>query len=221
LSLTQLGTTSPVAVHPPPVERLAGIFFTKGKEMKDETKKALIRLKELKQQAGSTLFERIKLAHQALGDVDFIAERFEGDLFEARDGIQAEFFPDLVIAMDFHKILNIYAEFPDEKVWKRYKYNLLALECEYDENHKSNVPKRTRRAATLGEVEELSDTVKSLSFRLEKRKKENQEKDETISTQNGTIVDLTTELAEATKKIAFLEGRIQELEEQLKRKKSA
>jgi hypothetical protein len=183
--------------------------------MKSETRQNFIRLKELRDQAGNTLFERLRLATACLQDDDFVAEIHRGDIFRAQDAIAGEFFPDMigpsVAKIDFAKMLSIYREFPEEQFWKDHKYNLIAMEILYDEKRKQAAdlePKRSRRAATLKEIEELEGQAKQLGAVIEQRNKLIESKDRMIEQLRQKIEDLTAENA-------YLKGRIAELESQL------
>jgi nitrogen fixation-related uncharacterized protein len=182
-----------------------------------ETRQKMLRLRELRDQAGSTLYERIKLAYECLQDPDFVEEIHGGKMDRAEDAIASEYFPDLVgpavARIDFAKMLAIYRQFSDEQTWKDHKYNLIAMEILYDEKRKrekkDTSPPQTRWAVTRKQWDDLESEKKALERQVKK-------KTDAISAKDEQIEGLRAKVQELESENAYLKGRISQLEAQVK-----
>jgi hypothetical protein len=142
------------------------------KKVKDK----ILRLKELSSQATDNLFERIKLVHQLVNEQEFIAFH-NGDVLEAREALCAEYFKELHGAVDLLVLIDVYNTHSTKKWWSERKYNIKVILNEYrsarKEANSDNQEKRTRRAVTLKQHEELEAEVENLKYKLKESTKEN------------------------------------------------
>ena len=130
--------------------------------MHTATKKAFLRLKELRDQAGPKIYERVSEAAKVMADHDWIIEVHCGDDDVAREAVQHEYFPDLGQLISLQTLLNIIKEFPTENEWKDNRYDLGLLKAMYEERHKVEKPKPTRESVTLQEYREAMDRIQRL-----------------------------------------------------------
>ncbi len=130
--------------------------------MHNATKKAFLRLKELRDQVQRSVYERISLAQQIMTDHDWIIEIHCGDDVRAREAVQNEYFPDLCKLISLETLLNILKEFPTEEEWKENHYDLGLMKALYEERHKVEKPKQTRESVTLQEYRDALDRIQRL-----------------------------------------------------------
>lgn len=139
--------------------------------MKAATKKALIRLKELRGGVESALFDRIDLCKKVLGDWDWIDANHGGDEFVARDHLEGEFFPDLKGFIGLGVLLDIFGEFPDRDQWAEQRFSLQAMHALWRERCREEaMPQERKSYKPL--YEESEAQVKELVFERDQLRKQ-------------------------------------------------
>lgn len=90
------------------------------------TQQIYIELVNLRNQAGTNIYQRLKLADQLLSDRDWVCrpDGGGGDESRAIDRLEDDCFGDLCGALSLPQMLEVMHATPDEKVWKQNKYNL-------------------------------------------------------------------------------------------------
>lgn len=143
--------------------------------MKSETKKLFARLKVLSSAAGTNVYERVSLAAQCMKDHDWIVELHQGDDFKAREALESEFFADLAGYVPLPLLLNILGAFPDESTWREYRYDLKAMQLQYEASRApASTPKIFRQRATLADLQAKDEEITRLQKQLKKLRTENE-----------------------------------------------
>lgn len=102
---------------------------------------AYLKLLSLRNAAGSNLYERLKLADRLLADREWVSapDCGGGDIGTAVDRLEADCFGDVVGILNLPQLGEILHHFPEEKDWKRLKYNVIKL---YDATRAARQPAR-------------------------------------------------------------------------------
>lgn len=129
------------------------------------TAQALTQLKELAGKAGKSIYDRLGLVQQILGDHAYVAQHF-GDESKALETLEADCFGDLCGARSLSELLQIRLAFPEEATWKLHRWNLTRLLAEWDDRPKPEEPKRTRATVTLKEFKMLEQNLAEANFKL-------------------------------------------------------
>lgn len=170
------------------------------------TAQKLAQLATLRDAAGKSIYERIKLACEIRDDNEWVAQNFKGDLTKAEEHLQEEYLADLCDLITFGEAYRVYQAVPDIGDWQAHKFSLLRLHALMKERTpKVEGEKRTRRGVTLVEYEDLEDKKKDAEFALNKANEE-------ISNLRAANAELRAENAELRSKVAHLEGRLAEVE---------
>lgn len=162
------------------------------------------RLKQLAQKAGACLFERIALAAQVLADDDYLEASFGGDRQRALETLEGDYFPEASRLVGLATLLGLYQAYPQEEKWRECKYNVAALLAEY-ETTRQRSDRPTPRRATLAQVEDLQERLKTTQERLKAA-------NETLDEKSLRIMTLESELAQLREDHTRLKGRFDALE---------
>lgn len=185
--------------------------------VKKSTKQAILKLGELRDDSGKSLYERVSLAKKILSDHDYIADEHKGDEFAARDYLTRKFFNGW---LNLSKLLEILQLFPSESAWADREYNLdllYSLVLEHRRNAGSDSENETggvaskRRRVTLKDYEELQKVIEDAETRIDYLNRIVKEKDELIAQMRNRVSDVERENAE-------MKGRLSELHDIVKRK---
>lgn len=156
--------------------------------MARSTNQNLKRLQTLADVADKNIFERIDLAAKVLADLDWVAENHENE-DKARSWLESQFFNQLAGVFSLGKLFQIYEQFPDEKQWAEYRYDLPAMHSLWRERQSDDGGLTGTRTAWKPIAEEFK-------ARCEELESEN--------------ASLKLQVAELTHKNAVLEGRLAE-----------
>lgn len=168
------------------------------------TAQKLARLAALRDQAGRTTYDRIRLACEIREDDEWIVQNFRGDPDAAETHLEDEFLADLCGTVSFNDAHRIYSAVPDIADWKACKFNLKSLYALMKERTpQPENEKRERRSVTVNELEEEVDRRKDAEYAAKQARAE---------------ADLLrSENVELKLKVSRLEGRIEQLERDMKR----
>jgi len=177
-------------------------LYMKGFQMSKLKHKNEKELKALQATANTTLYRRVQLAHEALSDVEWLSQwDHERD---ARKYLSENYFVEVSGTVSLASLVSLYTTC-DEKAWKKVNYNPLALIDLQKEAQKED--RKPQRRATLAELEEQKEEIE----RLQKLVEELQAK---LQSSEAECQSLRSENAR-------LEGRCEELREQIAKKEAA
>lgn len=181
-------------------------------ESQQTTTQRLAALKQLATLAKDNLFRRIQLAAEVMSDLDWIAQTHGGSDLKAQDALQDEYFSEIGGLVTLGRLLAIYKSFPDEQVWREYKYDLAALDSLCREQQEETEPRQYTNWKQVAEerAEELDKTQKEAS-----------RAEELCERQREEIDGFRERIAELENDNAMLRGRIEELEKLVGRKEAA
>jgi len=168
----------------------------------DATKQALAELKTLAKAAADTLYRRIELADQVLGDLDWIAREHGGSDLKAQDALQSEFFAELGDFITFGKLRAMFRDVPKAK-WREARYNIAAVEAIYDEQAPTKGGEKGKRTAWKAIAEKRGEELEKAQEKIAKLEGE-------IAKQEGDIATLRDENNR-------LKGRVEQMERMLTR----
>ncbi len=142
----------------------------------------------MRNEAGSTLHERLKLAKQLLADRGWVdaVEHGGGNESIALDRLEEECFGDVCGGMSLSQILEILEAVPQASAWKANKYNLRRMYAEMKARQDKTKPKEAKPES----IRDRRDVM---------------------------IEDLKAKLTEARQRIHDLEGENRTLRSQVKR----
>jgi hypothetical protein len=171
------------------------------------TEQKLAKLKTLRDSAGKTTFERIKLACAVYEDRDWVGHFADDAAAEAH--LQEEYLADLCGTVSFLDCYRILQAVPQEEDWKRCKFNLRRLYALMEERQPTPKEPRSerRRPMKADDAEALQEDLKNAEVTIKRREDESRK--------------LYDENEQLRQKVARLEGRIEELERMLQMKRSA
>jgi len=163
------------------------------------TKKALLELKQLANKAADTLYRRIELSVQVLGDMDWIAQVHGGSDLKAQDALQSQFFRDLGGFISLGKLCAMFRHVPKSK-WNELRYDVAAVEVVYDDAamNETTQGERGKRTAWKALAEERAKKIAELEAQIKQ-----------LLEANGKLRE---EATESKARAARLEGRIEEIE---------
>ncbi len=173
--------------------------------MKTETKKALIRMKELRDAATHGIYERVKLASGVLADLDWIAETHAGDQEKAADAVNGEYFPDLGGYLHIAKLVAIYKMFPAESQWKEYHYNLSAMEGLYDDQRERETKDTPERPRYKKVAEELEQKLEHVEFQARRNS-------ELLEARERELREAQARIRQLEQEVALLRGKLEAYE---------
>lgn len=182
--------------------------------MKKRTREILKELETKVGQAGKAAFQRLGLALELLADQDWVAEK--GSLSNAHRFIQKEYFGDLCLAVRIETLLEIRREFTNEHDWESRKWDLQVLRAEIVTRRQKDNPERTRKTATIKELETLQNEKNKLEI-------QHQQLSQTLDQEKHCRVEETDHLKARIKELENennklkcenerLKGRLEELE---------
>jgi len=169
------------------------------------------RLSNTAKDAGVLAWERCTIAHTLLNREDF-KDNFKS-YEDAINHLEDRYLADLIaFSIDVEGsgvFFQLVQEFPEYEDWEVHNFNLCEMYATYYENRpeKESGKATPRRRATIAELEELENKLKSSKARFVKLEKESSNKDEQI-----------TALKE---QLATLQGEINALNKLLEKKFSA
>lgn len=175
-----------------------------GQDNRSETKRKLVRLRELASGAKQNIYERCKLASEILSDRDWIAIEHGGEYDAAQKALEDDFFSDVAGFIVLADLVQIYKQFPVEEKWRELRYNLAALKAAMRETTREpKAEKEPQKRATLAQLHELEQQVESAGQRAENLSR-------TISNQAEEITSLKDEVARLKKENAQLRRELLE-----------
>ena len=165
----------------------------------------LAELKTLAKSAKENIWMRIQLAEQVLADPHWVEDSFAGDQIAARDRLQKQYFHELHKTFTLGTLLQIYATFPEERMWHEHDFNLSTMRALWEEQTKkekdpaprNNPIPRKEHDRVLALLEDAESGVEALEKRCAALQEEN--------------AQLRLDLAATREQVALLKGKVEGL----------
>jgi hypothetical protein len=170
---------------------------------KKRTSQLLAELKTLAAIAVKNLYQRIGLAAEVMGDLDWIAMIHGGSDLKAADALQDEYFRDLGGYVSLGKLILMYQKV-DQTQWEEARYDVAAVEVIYDG--------LTRETHEKGERTSWKKVAEERGERLEDVERSVKQIEEVAEVRKTEVERLREEVERLKAENANLRGRIEELQ---------